>query len=59
MRNLVKLDINRQKGGKFANAGKGYRHVTNCYILATSITNEGLNEAGYIFFTDYYLKVRV
>lgn len=59
MRNLVKLGINRQKAWEFANTRKGYWRIAHSYILATSITNERLKEAGYIFFTDYYLKVRV
>lgn len=59
MRNLVKLGINRQKAWEFANTRKGYWRIAHSYILATSITNERLKEAGYVFFTDYYLKVRV
>ena len=59
MRNLVKLGVNRQKAWEFANTRKGYWRIAHSYILATSITNERLKEAGYVFFTDYYLKVRV
>ncbi|MFP4620224.1 MAG: group II intron reverse transcriptase/maturase, partial [Bacteroidales bacterium] len=59
MRNLVKLGINGQKAWEFANTRKGYWRIAHSYILATSITNERLREAGYVFFTDYYLKVRV
>jgi group II intron reverse transcriptase/maturase len=53
--NLKKLGV--KKAWEYANTRKGYWRIANSLILSTSITNERLKRAGYIFFTDYYLKV--
>lgn len=58
-RNLMKLGIPKRKAWEWANTRKGYWRVSNSYILSRSITNKNLSKAGYLFFTDYYLKVRV
>jgi len=58
-RNLIKLGIPKGKAWEWANTRKGYWHISNSYILSRSITNVNLSKAGYLFFTDYYLKVRV
>lgn len=58
MRNLIRLGIPRQKAWEFANTRKGYWRVAFSYILGTSITNDRLRQSGYIFFSDYYAKVR-
>jgi RNA-directed DNA polymerase len=58
-RNLQKLGIPKRKAWEWANTRKGYWHVSNSFILSRSITNESLSKAGYLFFSDYYLKVRV
>lgn len=55
--NLIKLGIKKAKAWEYANTRKGYWHTANSPILSTSISNERLKRAGYIFFTDYYLKV--
>jgi RNA-directed DNA polymerase len=57
LRNLLKLGVIKHKAWEFANTRKGYWHTANSPILNTSITNVRLKLAGYIFFTDYYLKV--
>jgi group II intron reverse transcriptase/maturase len=57
--NLIKLGINKSKAWEFANTRKSYWRTSNSPILSTSITNVRLEQAGYIFFTDYYTKVRV
>jgi hypothetical protein len=57
--NLMKLGINKYKSWEWANTRKGYWHIANSYILACTITNERLNQAGYVFFSDYYRSVRV
>jgi len=57
LRNLIKLGIVKYKAWEFANTRKGYWRIANSPILKTSITNERLKQAGYIFFTDYYRKV--
>lgn len=58
MRNLIRLGIPRQKAWEFANTRKGYWRVAFSFILGTSITNDRLRQSGYIFFSDYYAKVR-
>lgn len=57
LRNLIKLGIAKYKAWEFANTRKGYWRIANSPILHTSITNERLKQAGYIFLTDYYRKV--
>jgi len=57
--NLFKLGIKKQKAYEWANTRKGYWHIANSHILATTITTERLRLAGYVFFTDYYSKIRV
>jgi hypothetical protein len=57
MRNLIKLGIAKYKAWEFANTRKSYWRTANSPILNTSITNERLKQAGYIFLTDYYRKV--
>ncbi|WP_462281739.1 group II intron reverse transcriptase/maturase [Salinivirga cyanobacteriivorans] len=58
-RNLVKLGIPKRKALEWANTRKGYWHISNSFILSRTLTNERLKKAGYLFFTDYYLQVRV
>ena len=50
--NLIKLGIQMFKAWEFANTRKGYWHTANSPILSSSITNERLRQAGYVFFTD-------
>jgi group II intron reverse transcriptase/maturase len=56
-RNLIKLGIAKYKAWEYANTRKAYWRTSNSPILNTSITNERLKQAGYIFFADYYRKV--
>jgi hypothetical protein len=56
-RNLIKLGIAKYKAWEFANTRKGYWHIANSPILSTSITNDRLLQAGYIFLSGYYRKV--
>jgi RNA-directed DNA polymerase len=58
-RNLIRLGIPKGKAWEWANTRKGYWHISNSFILSGSITNDNLSKAGYLFFLDYYLKVRV
>jgi group II intron reverse transcriptase/maturase len=58
-RNLMILGIERYKAWEWANTRKGYWHIANSYILARTITNERLCQAGYVFFLVYYRSVRV
>jgi group II intron reverse transcriptase/maturase len=57
LRNLIKLGIAKSKAWEFANTRKGYWRTANSPILNTSITNERLRQAGYMFFTEFYRKV--
>lgn len=55
LRSLLNLGIPKQKAWEFANTRKGYWRTAVSPILKRSITNERLLQAGYIFFSDYYL----
>jgi group II intron reverse transcriptase/maturase len=52
--NLQKLGLSKQKSWEYANTRKSYWHTSNSWILSTTITNDRLRRAGYIFFSDYY-----
>jgi RNA-directed DNA polymerase len=58
LRSLINLGIPKQKAWEFANTRKGYWRTALSPILKRSITNERLLQAGYIFFSDYYLSMR-
>jgi group II intron reverse transcriptase/maturase len=55
--NLMKLGVKKSKAWEHANTRKSYWRTANSPILKTTITNMRLKQAGYLFFTDYYLKV--
>lgn len=57
--NLVKLGVNKSKAWEWANTRKGYWHIANSFILSTTLTNDRLRQAGYVFLLEYYQKVRV
>jgi RNA-directed DNA polymerase len=57
--NLVKLGVKKSKAWEWANTRKGYWRIAGSFILSTAITNDRLREAGYVFLSDYYRKVRV
>jgi len=57
--NLIRLGVNKSKAWEWANTRKGYWHTANSYILSTTITNDRLRQAGYVFLSDYYRKVRI
>lgn len=59
LRNLTKLGANRRKAWEWANTRNGYWHIAKSHILSTTITNERLRAAGYVFLLDYYQKIRV
>ena len=56
--NLTKLGIAKSKAREYANTRKGYWHIANSWVLSTSVTNERLKQAGYVFLTDCYLNAR-
>lgn len=57
--NLVKLGVKKSKAWEWANTRKGYWHTAKSFILATTITTDRLRQAGYIFLSDYYQKVKL
>jgi len=57
--NLIRLGVKKSKAWEWANTRKGYWYIANSYILATTITNDRLKQAGYVFLSDYYRKVSV
>ncbi len=59
LRSLIKLGISKSKAWQFANTRKSYWHTSNSPILSTSITNNRLRQAGYLFFLDCYQSVKV
>jgi RNA-directed DNA polymerase len=58
LKNLMKLGVNKSKAWEWANTRKGYWRIASSYILSTAIRNDRLREAGYVFLSDYYRKVR-
>lgn len=56
--NLIKLGINKYKAWEYANTRKSYWRTSNSPIVTRSITSDRLSQAGFIFFTDQYRKVR-
>ena len=59
LRNLIQLGIPKYKAWEYANTRKGYWNTAKSPILNRSITNARLQKAGYLFFMDYYRKVKV
>jgi len=59
LRNLIKLGIPKNKAWQYANTRKGYWNTAKSPILNRTLTNARLYDAGYLFFTDYYRKVKV
>ena len=57
--NLIKLGVSKSKAWEWANTRKAFWHTANSFILKTTITVERLGKAGYVFFADYYQKVRL
>ena len=57
LRNLWKLGISRSGAYKVANTSKGYWRAVEGVIVKTALTTERLGQAGYTFFSEYYLKV--
>jgi len=59
LRNLIKLGIPKYKAWEFANTRKGLWNTAKSPILNRTLTNARLYDAGYLFFTDYFRKVKV
>jgi len=50
--------IKEQKAWEDANTRKSYWHTSNSYILSVPLRNDVLKGEGYLFFSDYYQKVK-
>ena len=57
--NLMKLGISKFQAMMFSNTRKSYWRTAKSPILSTSISNDSLQKAGYLFFSTYYRTVRV
>jgi RNA-directed DNA polymerase len=57
--NLVRLGVKKSKAWEWANTRKSYWHTANSFILTTTITTDKLRQAGYVFLSDHYQKVRI
>lgn len=57
--NLMKLGISKFQAWMFSNTRKSYWRTAKSPILSTSISNDSLQKAGYLFFSTYYRSVRV
>nr|WP_294081503.1 group II intron maturase-specific domain-containing protein [Proteiniphilum sp. UBA5384] len=57
--NLIKLGVKKSKAREWSNTRKNHWHTANSFILSTTMTNERLRQAGYLFFTDYYHSLKV
>ena len=53
---LRKSEDRKQKAWMWANTRKGCWHTANSFILTTSVTNDRLRQAGYVFLSDIYVK---
>lgn len=58
-KNLIKLGIAKSNAYMFSNTRKSYWRTAKSPILSTSVSNKSLQKAGYLFFSTYYLSVRV
>lgn len=56
---LKYFGINKSKAWEFANSRKGYWRVSNSQILTFSLTNQTLQNLGYLFLSNYYAQIRV
>lgn len=59
IRNLMKLGVKKPKAYEWSNTRKSYWHTANSYILTTTLTTKRLKQAGYVFLSERYQKVRV
>ena len=56
-KNLIRCGIDKHKSWMWANTRNGYWHTANSFILTTSVTNDRLRTAGYVFLSDIYVKM--
>ena len=56
---LRKLGFDERKAWEYANTRKGYWRTAGSPILSRSLNIQVLENMGYIFFYDYFIKVTV
>ncbi len=56
---LRHLGIEKWKALQFANTRKGYWRISNSPILTLSLDNKMLSKEGFLFFSEYYERVRI
>lgn len=56
---LHRLGLDKSTSIKLANTRKSYWRTANSQILNTTVTNDRLKQAGYIFFSEYLKTVKV
>ena len=59
MANLIKLGVKKSKAWEWANTRKSYWRTASSFILSSTITTDRLKQAGYVFLSDHYQKVRI
>jgi len=55
---LLSLGARKDTAISHGNASKGYWRMAHTKIMHVCVSNKELRQAGYLFFTDYYLKVK-
>jgi group II intron reverse transcriptase/maturase len=56
-KNLQRCGIEKSKAWQWANTRKSYWHTAGSFIMSCSVTNDRLRQAGYVFLSDYYVKL--
>ena len=56
-RNLVRCGISKRQAWMWSNTRKSYWHTAGSFIMSVSVNNNHLRKAGYVFLSDYYVKL--
>ena len=56
---LASLGIEKIKAWEFANTRKGYWRISKSPIMSRALTYNTLKKCNYIFFSDYYSRVKL
>jgi len=55
-KNLLRCGIDKENAWMWANTRNGYWHTAGSFIMSTTVTNDRLRMAGYVFLSDIYVK---
>lgn len=58
IKNLLGLGAGQDTATSHGNASKGYWQMSHTKVMHVCVSNKVLRQAGYLFFTDYYQKVK-